>query len=1807
MLLFSFLIYIYFSPFLTVVFDFHLLCCKSVSSGTDLQHFELHICSATHTHSSTQRRKRKGVTEEKAKVKTKNERSIANGTTAVKVVLYMGDIVGIVHLWFSGLPPAAPPPPPRPRLLAHWRGIAIAISLLYHASISVYIDHVLVSSSKQRGKSAFRYSRRPFEATLFSDVLFLGRRAYGLLKYSTKPLLLLLFSFCDAMPTERPAPITIPKSSTPHQSATQDGSSSSNPTSSHPQTAHIGSRGSVITSTTSPVQIPETEPGTVQLKTPGLFRESPLDTNHDPVSSNAVRWLAHDPHTQDPGGGGASEPITSAGATAEGQQPPQAAEQQLHRGPPSPSASHSGSATGTASPHHSAQFQYASLPYLGTHMNMASSSSSSFARSNQFDASPGQQRLYSLPLPGIGASSWLLPPKEDTLLHISSMSSTSQPQFGSSPPTATFVSAAAAAAAEGAEGRSAGGAAGLLGSGSGSSATSFGLHHHDRKEEAALHLLGRNDSGSQQRTPSPSRHDGGEGGRDVAQQPHDGHHVLPAVYRPTPEVAAASSGYRFRSSAKAETVTVQQQQQHATGARENNRGDATRVEPNQHSSPPQAHVEATAGRENGLRHASPLPPRSPSRHSRPPRSSGARGSATRGSGGYPPGAAVSGHHTSTSSSSPRRREGRSRDGPAPHPAGTADSPSSPTSPYGALSDPCPRPPRFHSNTATDRAATGSFAPHAALSSMGWADGAGPPQDVSRSSDLRRSWYPTPPAPNASRGVEGDVLLMMPAHSYGDGGSTAHLDGYEVYSLLPYCGSCWFLPQIRPVRPGEPRWQLRYMWNDGLVMTMRGQRVSLRLLNLVVRLLLLLLLWFLLWLVLPNSWIKPGGKVFDCIVLLLLSAVIGGFVCRLVRLPPMVGILAVATVWHNIPTTNYLTAGVSTHTLNIAALFGLTLMLARAGYCISPGVLQEHWRRVLCMAIVPLAAEGVFGGLIANLVMPYDGFFKWAFLQSMVCAVGSPSVILPAVYYMEKRGYLGRRQDRDIDEDGGGGGGEHHRSDVDPVRLIAAASPLELAVGVWVINLILSVVFRHKPVVILCVLVPVQLIGGAMCGVALAFAFHYAVELLKREAERYPDGRYRPVQFRRTMHVSALLFVVLCLLVVLAGYKTKLASGGCITCVAFSATVSNIWSANKRRVLRMHRRRRRRSSSGDGPVASSSSDPDPAAIAAPNTAAHDYSALPHPHAPHPYYKPTPHEPDSRVVAAGRVVATDRARSSPAGTAEGPNTSVSSGEALLHDRGGQPTPPHRKRSPPLPATPAPPGHGGAHHARTPSPPSHPLAEVLEEETEEVEVIEDYQEQKLFLGAWLSFLWDEIMMVVLFAALGCRVNIAEVFNVVFVVKAVSLAVIGMLIRFVTTMAVLHRTPYSWRERVVVSIGFLSRGATQAAMGPLAAVMMLVDGATLWGPGGWRESEVKMKRHTRYAAEIECICAIYALVVPIVSSLGMLQGGVALLRSERHLKLRLSSSQCGDDTGGNCIASEEDSGPSAACGGGSFPNQRVTTVDISPANVTAIRILPPTCGADAVSPPIDDADAVLLQQFRELYPPHYPTPQTTPMLRLSPDGKAAAEAAAAKDDSQRRQGSPQRRRTGSKYRSAAHMEANSEAHRRLLHARLLSQQASGQGSAPGSTSSASPAQAQKQRRGTSPTSRGGRAPSPSRSCSSAGTLGGGLVNFRSDVGTCSVGGTPRSPSETHLLPGPDTPRVADGQQAESATPTWSQDGGTASGGGPEAESSGPNGRSSSVPQRQGAGGEAPLAQTLVPHSATLTPAAVPGTPDTVFKPLTP
>lgn len=359
---------------------------------------------------------------------------------------------------------------------------------------------------------------------------------------------------------------------------------------------------------------------------------------------------------------------------------------------------------------------------------------------------------------------------------------------------------------------------------------------------------------------------------------------------------------------------------------------------------------------------------------------------------------------------------------------------------------------------------------------------------------------------------------------------------EVYSLLPFTGSNWYLPDISDVAEGDAQWGMHYNINHGVVLILAGKRITINVVGLLIRAGVLCIIWYMLYNILGPDLMTRGGYVWDPLIAIVVSAIVGGFACRILRWPPLLGVLWISIMWHNIPELNYLTAGIYKDVSKYIGRIGLSTILSIGGFSQSLSAIKPHKLNTLLMGTLPFVCEMITHSFVAKALFQYKSN-TWAFLEGSLCSSVSPTVVVPGLLYLRSQGY---------------GVG------VGPLSLLLSSAGLEVCVGIWTVNFIIGLLFNDQSITVAIILGPVQIIGGAIIGSFIGWLFTKLVEVLKLEAARMPNGKYSAEHITGVLQLSFVLFMSLIIGVVFLGYNKNLAGGGVVVGLFIPASVAHFW-------------------------------------------------------------------------------------------------------------------------------------------------------------------------------------------------------------------------------------------------------------------------------------------------------------------------------------------------------------------------------------------------------------------------------------------------------------------------------------------------------------------------------------------------------------------------------------------------------------------------------------------------------------------------
>ena len=165
--------------------------------------------------------------------------------------------------------------------------------------------------------------------------------------------------------------------------------------------------------------------------------------------------------------------------------------------------------------------------------------------------------------------------------------------------------------------------------------------------------------------------------------------------------------------------------------------------------------------------------------------------------------------------------------------------------------------------------------------------------------------------------------------------------------------------------------------------------------------------FLLWLIL-YAFFKddalPGGNLF-ALTILMLSAIISGFLVALIGLPPLLGMMAVGLVLRNAPVINVAT-NINPKWSSTLRNIALTVILLRAGLGLDGAALKKLKTSVLLLSFLPCLAEVTTAGIAAHFILNFP--WLWAFLLGCVLGAVSPAILVPFMLKLQAE-RLGTKQ------------------------------------------------------------------------------------------------------------------------------------------------------------------------------------------------------------------------------------------------------------------------------------------------------------------------------------------------------------------------------------------------------------------------------------------------------------------------------------------------------------------------------------------------------------------------------------------------------------------------------------------------------------------------------------------------------------------------------------------------------------------------------------------------------------------------------
>nr|XP_023025963.1 sodium/hydrogen exchanger 9B2-like [Leptinotarsa decemlineata] len=229
----------------------------------------------------------------------------------------------------------------------------------------------------------------------------------------------------------------------------------------------------------------------------------------------------------------------------------------------------------------------------------------------------------------------------------------------------------------------------------------------------------------------------------------------------------------------------------------------------------------------------------------------------------------------------------------------------------------------------------------------------------------------------------------------------------------------------------------------------------------------LLSWCILYAIVGDIAAPPDGKLFQ-LILLTISAHIGGWLISLTTLPTLIGMLFTGVLLQNIGVVNIdeSFSEICKQLRNVA----LVIILIRAGLDLDPKAIRKLKFTVMKLGIIPWSLET----LLITTLSVFSLGLPWSYgilLGSIVSAV-SPAVVVPCLFRLRIKGY---------------GVAKGIPS------LIIAVSGIDDAFSVAFFGIIKGIVFSDSSLANLIIQGPVSIIGGIGFGVLWGIICNYSPE------------------------------------------------------------------------------------------------------------------------------------------------------------------------------------------------------------------------------------------------------------------------------------------------------------------------------------------------------------------------------------------------------------------------------------------------------------------------------------------------------------------------------------------------------------------------------------------------------------------------------------------------------------------------------------------------------------------------------------------
>ncbi|XP_022110706.1 sodium/hydrogen exchanger 9B2-like [Acanthaster planci] len=145
---------------------------------------------------------------------------------------------------------------------------------------------------------------------------------------------------------------------------------------------------------------------------------------------------------------------------------------------------------------------------------------------------------------------------------------------------------------------------------------------------------------------------------------------------------------------------------------------------------------------------------------------------------------------------------------------------------------------------------------------------------------------------------------------------------------------------------------------------------------------------------------PGGTFFALYVLTI-CCVFGGFLVKLVRLPPLLGMLIVGFLLRNVPRIN-IAVDIDKEWSSALRSVALVVILLQAGLGLDAKALRSLSMVCLRLCCLPCLVEACVAGVVSHFLLGFP--WTWGFMLGFVLGAVTPAVIVPSLLSLQSRGY-----------------------------------------------------------------------------------------------------------------------------------------------------------------------------------------------------------------------------------------------------------------------------------------------------------------------------------------------------------------------------------------------------------------------------------------------------------------------------------------------------------------------------------------------------------------------------------------------------------------------------------------------------------------------------------------------------------------------------------------------------------------------------------------------------------------------------------